>query len=296
VQWPADPALEWAPPGHGDLYTALVTSGMLRALLDTGYRYAFVSNADNLGATLSRRLLAWFAASGAPFAMEVADRTAADRKGGHLARRKDGGTLVLRELAQTPDEDLGTFQDVTRHRFFNTNNLWVDLRALDATLQATDGVLELPLIVNAKTVDPKDSSSTAVLQLETAMGAAIDALPGAVAIRVPRSRFGPVKTTGDLLTVRSDAYVLADDARLALADSRGGVPPEIVLDSAYYKLVGALDERFPAGAPSLVACDRLVVEGDVRFGAGVVVRGDVTLHGPREVPDGAVLDGAVPGA
>jgi UTP--glucose-1-phosphate uridylyltransferase len=296
VQWPADPALEWAPPGHGDLYTALVTSGMLRALLDTGYRYAFVSNADNLGATLSRRLLAWFAASGAPFAMEVADRTAADRKGGHLARRKDGGTLVPRELAQTPDEDLGTFQDVTRHRFFNTNNLWVDLRALDATLQATDGVLELPLIVNAKTVDPKDSSSTAVLQLETAMGAAIDALPGAVAIRVPRSRFGPVKTTGDLLTVRSDAYVLADDARLALADSRGGVPPEIVLDSAYYKLVGALDERFPAGAPSLVACDRLVVEGDVRFGAGVVVRGDVTLHGPREVPDGAVLDGAVPGA
>lgn len=294
VEWPADPALEWAPPGHGDLYTALVTSGMLATLLGAGYRYAFVSNADNLGATLSKRLLAWFAASGAPFAMEVADRTAADRKGGHLARRvgsRPPGGLVLRELAQTPEEDLGAFQDVTRHRFFNTNNLWVDLRALDATLQATGGVLELPLIVNAKTVDPKDASSTAVLQLETAMGAAIDALPGAVAIRVPRSRFGPVKTTNDLLTVRSDAYVLADDARLALADSRHGVPPQIALDGAHYKLVGALEEHFPRGAPSLVGCERLVVEGDVRFGAGVVVRGDVTLRGPLEVPDGAVLEG-----
>jgi UTP--glucose-1-phosphate uridylyltransferase len=290
VEWPADPGLEWAPPGHGDLYPALVGSGMLDTLLAAGYRYAFVSNADNLGATLSPRLLAWFAASGAPFAMEVADRTAADRKGGHLARRRDGGGLVLRELAQTPDEDLDAFQDITRHRFFNTNNLWVDLRALQATLTASGGVLELPLIVNAKTVDPKDASSTAVLQLETAMGAAIDALPGAVAIRVPRSRFGPVKTTSDLLTVRSDAYELGDDARLALAPSRAGVPPQITLDSAYYKLVGALDERFPDGAPSLVACDRLTVEGDVRFGAGVVIRGEVELHGPRTIADGEVLD------
>jgi UTP--glucose-1-phosphate uridylyltransferase len=172
----------------------------------------------------------------------------------------------------------------------------VDLHALQDTLETSGGVLELPLIVNAKTVDPKDASSTAVLQLETAMGAAIDALPGAVAIRVPRTRFGPVKTTNDLLTVRSDAYTLADDALLALDPSRGGIPPEIVLDGAHYKLVGALDAHFPGGAPSLVTCDRLVVDGDVRFGAGVVVRGDVHVEGPREIPDGAVLDGASPAA
>jgi UTP--glucose-1-phosphate uridylyltransferase len=299
VDWPADPGLEWAPPGHGDLYTALVTSGMLATLLTAGYRYAFVSNADNLGATLSLPLLAWFAGSGAPFAMEVADRTEADRKGGHLAQRAgtgDAPALVLRELAQTPEEDLAAFQDITRHRFFNTNNLWVDLRALDATLQAAGGVLELPLIVNAKTVDPKDPASTAVLQLETAMGAAIDALEGALAIRVPRTRFGPVKTSNDLLAVRSDAYVLRNDARLALDERRAGVPPVVDLDSSHYKLVGGLDEHFPAGAPSLVHCRRLTVEGDVVFGADVAVHGDVAVRhagpAPLHVPDGAVLDGA----
>src|SRR3954451_23231513 len=103
VSWPDDPALEWAPPGHGDRYTALVTSGMLEALLDGGYRYAFVSNSDNLGAVLDPRILAWLAGAGAPFLMEVADRTPSDRKGGHLARRTGDGGLVLREVAQTPD-------------------------------------------------------------------------------------------------------------------------------------------------------------------------------------------------
>jgi UTP--glucose-1-phosphate uridylyltransferase len=276
VAHPAAPELEWAPPGHGDLYTALVTSGMLGALLAAGYHTAFVSNADNLGATLDTRLLAWFAASGAPFALEAAERTPADRKGGHLARRRGGG-LVLRELAQAPDEDADAFQDITRHRYFNTNNLWVDLLALQETLAANGGVLELPLIVNRKTVDPKDAGSTAVVQLETAMGSAIEVWEAARAIRVPRSRFGPVKTTNDLLAIRSDAYVLGDDARIALAPVRRGRPPIIDLDNAYYKLVADFDTRFLAGAPSLVGCERLTVRGDVRFGAGVVVRGDVEL-------------------
>ena len=66
---------------------------------------------------------------------------------------------MLREIAQTPDDDLDAFQDVERHRYFNTNNLWLDLRALDAVLRARDGVLGLPMIVNRKTVDPRDPSS-----------------------------------------------------------------------------------------------------------------------------------------
>ncbi len=97
---------------------------------DKGYEYAFVSNADNLGATLDERILGWFAREELPFLMEVADRTEADRKGGHLAQRADGGGLVLREIAQTPDDDVDAFQDTSRHRFFNTNTLWVNLRAL----------------------------------------------------------------------------------------------------------------------------------------------------------------------
>src|SRR4051812_30883705 len=174
VEWPPDPELEWCPPGHGDLYTALVTSGMLETLLERGYRYAFVSNSDNLGAVFEPRTLAWFARERVPFLSEVIDRTEADKKGGHIARRRDGGGLVLREVAQTPDEDLDAFQDTSRHRFFNANTIWLNLEVLGDVLRDRGGVLGLPMIVNRKTVDPADKSSPEVVQLETAMGAAID--------------------------------------------------------------------------------------------------------------------------
>jgi UTP--glucose-1-phosphate uridylyltransferase len=292
VEWPADPAQEWAPPGHGDLYTALVTSGMLEALLDGGYRYAFVSNSDNLGAVLDPRILAWFAESGAPFLMEVADRTSSDRKGGHLARRTSDGRLVLREIAQTPDEDVDAFQDTARHRYFNTNTLWVDLHALRDVLSGA-GVIDLPMIVNRKTVDPSDKGSTPVVQLETAMGAAIGVFDGAAALRVPRSRFVPVKTTNDLLSLRSDAYVIGEGRAVHLAPERDGVPPFVDLDPDHYKLVDQFDARFPQGAPSLVACDALRVVGDVTFGAGVVVRGEVEVDGPAEIADGTILGGGI---
>lgn len=286
VDWPADPELEWAPPGHGDLYVALRTSGMLEALLDRGYRYAFVSNSDNLGAVLEPRVLAWMASESVPFVMEATDRTEADRKGGHLARRRDGGGLVLREIAQTADEDLDAFQDVSRHRFFNTNTLWVDLRALADALDAR-GTLGLPMIVNRKTVDPKDASSPAVIQLETAMGAATDVFEGARAIRVPRSRFVPVKTTSDLLVLRSDAYRLAAGARVELNRAPPALPL-VELDPRHYKLLADFERRF-RWPPSLIECRRLVVEGDVTFGAGVVVVGDVRVQGPARIADGAEL-------
>jgi UTP--glucose-1-phosphate uridylyltransferase len=294
VSWPDDPELEWAPPGHGDLYTALVGSGMLQTLLDAGYRYAFVSNSDNLGAVLEPRILAWFAREEIPFLMEAADRTEADRKGGHIARGPGGG-LVLRESAQVPDEDMDAFQDVHRHRFFNTNNLWVNLEALAKLLEGRGGFLGLPMMANRKTVDPSDKSSTEVIQVETAMGAAIGVFDGAQAVRVPRSRFAPVKTTNDLLGVRSDAYVLTDEGHVVLAPERGESPPLIDLDSSFYKLVGDFEPRFPAGPPSLVACDRLTVEGDVIFGREVTVRGSVAIENtddePLRVDDGAVLEG-----
>jgi UTP--glucose-1-phosphate uridylyltransferase len=290
AEWPDDPTLEWCPPGHGDLYTALLTSGMLERLLDAGYHYAFVSNSDNLGAVLEPRILAWIAREGIPFAMEVTDRTEADRKGGHIARRPGDGYL-LRETAQTPEEDLAALQDISRHRYVNTNNLWVDLRALQRVMAERDGVLGLPLIVNRKTLDPADKSTPEVFQLETAMGAAVGVFEGARPVRVSRQRFSPVKTTEDLLALRSDAYVLTDDARVELAPEREGTPPVVDLDDEYYKLLREFESRFPAGAPSLVGAERLAVEGDVEFGSGVVVRGSVTVRGPRKVADGEVLEG-----
>ncbi|MEA2450013.1 MAG: UTP--glucose-phosphate uridylyltransferase, partial [Thermoleophilaceae bacterium] len=294
VSWPDDPDMEWAPPGHGDIYTSLKTSGMLEKMLDAGYEYAFVANSDNLGATLDPRILAWFAGERLPFAMEVADRTGADRKGGHIARRRDGGGLVLREVAQTPDEDMDAFQDVERHRYFNTNNLWIDLRALADLMDERDGVLGLPMIVNRKTADPGDKSSPAVYQLETAMGAAIDVFDSAAALRVPRTRLAPVKTTSDLLALRSDAYVLRDDAGVELAPERDGRPPLVELDDDYYKLLRDFDARFEHGPPSLVECERLTVEGDVAFGSDVVVRGEVRVSNDGDeqlrIDDGTVLE------
>ena len=159
---------------------------------------------------------------------------------------------MLRETAQTPKEDLAALQDISRHRYVNTNNLWIDLQALDSIMREREGVLGLPLIVNRKTVDPGDSSTPEVFQLETAMGAAIGVFDGAQPVRVPRRRFSPVKTTEDLLALRSDAYVLADDARVELASARDGTPPIVDLDSAHYKLLRDFDARFPGGAPSLV--------------------------------------------
>ena len=290
VSWPADPRLEWAPPGHGDLYPSLAGSGMLEAMLERGYEYAFVSYSDNLGATLEPRILAWFARERLPVLMEATERTPSDRKGGHLARRHDGG-LVLREIAQTPESDQAAFQDETRHLYFNCNTLWINLRALADRLNADGGVLDLPMIVNRKTVDPADPSSPAVVQLETAMGAAIGVFDGAAAVRVPRSRFVPVKTTSDLLSLRSDAYVMESGPRVELAPERHGQPPVIELDPDHYKLVPELEKRFHGGPPSLVGCERLTVDGDVRFGSGVTVRGTVRLTGPREIDDGAVLEG-----
>jgi UTP--glucose-1-phosphate uridylyltransferase len=290
ISWPPNPALEWAPPGHGDVYGALRRSGMLETLLGQGFRYAMISNADNLGATVDARIASLVAAQRIPFLMEVVVGTEADRKGGHIARRRADGQLVLRETAQTPREDQDSFRDYRRWRYYNTNTLWIDLEALARELSRRDGVLELPLIVNRKTVDPRDEHSPAVLQLESAMGAAIGSFPGARVLCVPRTRFAPVKTTDDLLVLRSDVYRLSED--YAVEPQRDTLP-FVELDPRYYKLLDAFEARFPAGAPSLREAERLVVHGDFTFGAGVVVRGAVELDAeqPQRIADSSVLSG-----
>ena len=275
AEWPANPDLAWCPPGHGEVYIALATSGMLQALLDQGVEYLFISNVDNLGATLDTAILGYFAQQQVPFLMEVTDRTEADKKGGHLARRKDG-QLILREVAQCPDEDLAAFQDVTRHKYFNTNNIWVNLKQLKQLLEEHNNVLKLPMIRNAKTLDPRDSSSPAVFQLETAMGAAIAVFPGAQAVRVTRERFLPVKLCSDLLALRSDVYVLDEDYCIRTNPERQLGPITISLDSTYYKLIKDFEQRFPY-TPSLVNCASLSVKGDVVFEQDITLRGSVSV-------------------
>ena len=289
VTWAADPDLEWCPPGHGDIYTALTASGVLDALLESGYKYAMTSNSDHLGAAPSARVAGWFAASGAPYAPELCRRTPADVKGGHLAVRKSDGRIILRETAQTPADEMHFFTDQYRHPFFHTNNLWFDLEVLRDTLAERRGILGLPLIKNAKTVDPADASSVPVIQLETAMGTAVEAFEGATAIEVPRSRFLPVKTTNDLLLLRSDVYEVDDAGLLQMVPERACT---VNLDPRYYKKIRDFEARFPHGVPSVRQAKSLTVEGDWTFGADVVAIGDARVGeagSPGEVASGTRL-------
>lgn len=274
VTMPGHEDLEWCPPGHGDLYPAILGSGWLDKLLSAGVRYAFVSNSDNLGAQLDTRFLRWFAESGAPFVMEVTRRTEADKKGGHLAVRRSDGQPLLREVAQCPDEDIDDFQNIDKHRYFNTNNLWIRLDALKEQLDANGGVLPLPVIRNVKTADPRDASTPQVYQLETAMGAALQCFAGARAVCVPRSRFFPVKTCSDLLLLRSDAVEIGEDGSMNLAPECHGVAPVVLLDSKVYKLVDSLDSL---GVPSLKHVSKLVVKGAHQFAPGEPLCGNVSI-------------------
>lgn len=283
--WQPDPELEWCPPGHGDIYAVMHDAGFLDLLHRHGYRQVMIANSDNLGAVPDATMAGWFAETGAPFALEAVRRNKSDRKGGHFALRKSDGRLILRETAQTPPEEAG---DINRHAYSSTNNLWFNIERMQAELRSRNGNLSLPVIVNRKTVDPTDADSPAVVQLETAMGAAIEVFDGATTVTVTRARFIPVKTTNDLLLVRSDCYELGDDFRMI---RRTETMPFVEL-STHYKTVADFDERFPAGPPSMVGAKSLVVRGDWTFGEGVEVIGDVEL-GPEggHIPDGETIGG-----
>jgi len=280
--YPSKPDLEWCPPGHGDIYAALLGTGTLDALLAEGVKYLFVSNSDNLGATLDLDLLAYFAETGAPFLMEVCERTESDKKGGHLAVSNATNGLILRESAQCPKEDEKSFQDVSKHRFFNTNNLWVNLEHLSSAMRKHGGLLPLPTIFNEKTVNPRDKKTAKVYQLETAMGSAIACFDNASAVVVPRTRFAPVKTCGDLFVLRSDAYQTLPDARVQLADGVAKAPV-VKLDDDHYKLVDKL-EALVSASPSLVSCSGVTVKGPVRFLPGTTLKGKCVFTNNSDTP------------
>jgi UTP--glucose-1-phosphate uridylyltransferase len=274
VECPQDARLEWNPPGHGDLYAAIQSSGTLDILLKRGYRYAFISNIDNLGAALDTRILGYFADRGFPFLMEVTDRTFMDRKGGHIARMKNG-QLALREAAQCPPESIDSFMDTDLHKYFNTNNLWIRLDALRDIWSR--GTFTLPMIRNMKKLDARDAASPDVIQLESAMGSALSVFENAGALRVPRSRFAPVKNCEDLLLLLSDYYDLTEDYRIVMNARHKSIQMDVRLDPMFYGTLDKLKERFPAGAPSLAGCESLSVAGDVRFGSDIVITGQTSI-------------------
>lgn len=286
ASWPANPDLEWCPPGHGDLFSTLRESGLLDTLLEHGFEYLFISNSDNLGARPSRTLAQYFEDTGAPFMVEVANRTYADRKGGHIVRDTATGRLILREMSQVHPDDKDAAQDIAKHPYFNTNNIWVRIDVLRDMLAEHDGVLSLPVIINNKTVDPTDPQSPAVVQLETAMGAAIGLFEGAICVQVDRMRFLPVKTTNDLFIMRSDRFHLTDSYEM---EDGNYIFPNVDLDPRYYKNIEDFNERFPYNVPSLAAANSVSIKGDWTFGRDVIMFADARLEDrnePSYVPNG----------
>ncbi|MFH2045694.1 MAG: UTP--glucose-1-phosphate uridylyltransferase [Pseudomonadota bacterium] len=279
--WPENANMEWNPPGHGDIYAALHTSGVLDKLISEGIKYAFISNSDNLGATVDEALLGYFAQNNFPFLMEVSDRTQSDLKGGHIARHTNGH-IILREAAQCTDSELDAFKDISCYSFFNTNNIWINIVYLKELIKEK-GFVYLPLILNPKYLDPRDETSPEVYQIETAMGSAISLFDGATAVRVPRTRFFPVKKCNDLLAVRSDCYIIRDE-KLVYNPERKLPEIRINLDSRYYGKIDQFDERFKEGIPSLVECESLSIAGDVFFEKDVKITGNVSINNTSNTP------------
>ncbi|MCU0825639.1 MAG: UTP--glucose-1-phosphate uridylyltransferase [Leptospira sp.] len=267
---------EWCPPGHGDIYFTMVEEGILDDLINKGYEVAFLSNGDNLGATVNPNIVTFLLEEGIHFAMEMTPKTLADKKGGAIYRKTVGGKFIqyeLLETAQVPKEYEHEFSGLGKFRTFSTNNLWINLRALKDRF--AKGNFKLSLIVNPKQVEGKD-----VLQLETAMGSAVGNFTKFKGIIIPRDRFAPVKKTEDYLVRRSDAYVLNEDFSLTMAPERKGKGLDEVLvslDENYYKKIAGFDRLFLV-CPSLVFCESLEVEGEVEFDVLVSFYGKVKIQ------------------
>ena len=280
---------DWYPPGHGDIYDALYHSGYLKSLMGQGKEYVFISNIDNLGATVDLDILNYLCNVDpvCEYVMEVTDKTRADVKGGTLIDYE--GNLRLLEIAQVPQDHVEEFKSITKFRIFNTNNLWMKLSAISDLVEEQS--MSLEVITNNKNIDGVN-----LIQLETAVGAGIKHFNGAIGINVPRSRFLPVKGTSDLFMVKSNLYSIKHGSLVMSSLRLFPSVPLIKLGDEHFKKVGNFMPRF-ASIPNIVELDHLTVTGDVTFGKGVTLKGTVIIvanHGSRiDIPAGAVLENKI---
>lgn len=290
-----DISKEMCPPGHGAIYSELYHTGILAKLVSLGIETIFVSNGDNLGATVEPSIIGYFIKSGAPFMMEVTRRTEADKKGGHLCVSKSSGGYMLRESAQCPDDETSQkdFQDVNKYTAFNTNSIYINSAKVLSYMEAHAGHVDLPVMINRKKV-LTSTGEIVVVQLENAMGAALGTFPKATVIEVGRERFFPVKKCCDLLVLKSDIMTLTESGAMVVAAGDSGIP--VSLDDNYYKNVNDFNRRF-CGAISLKDCSKLSIKGDVYFKGAITFKGEVEIVNETgkavAVAGGAVLSGKV---
>jgi UTP--glucose-1-phosphate uridylyltransferase len=274
AEYPEDRECEFNPAGHGDVYMSLLVSGILDKLLREDFRFAFISNIDNTGAVYDVSIANYMAKNDISFLMEVCRRGEMDKKGGHIAKTKDGH-FVLRERAQAHESELAEFEDIEKYSYFNTNSVWVDLRKLAEILEKNGAIIELPFIANEKTLNPNDKNTAKVYQIEQAMGAAISLFDGARILEVEKERFFPVKTTNDLFLLRSDRFCLQNAEIRSFDDNKSQCG--VVLNPKFYANLYDFEKRVKDGVPKLRNCKKLTVNGDVYFNANMEFEGEVEL-------------------
>jgi UTP--glucose-1-phosphate uridylyltransferase len=283
---------DWYPPGHGDVFESLYNSGKLQELLDRGIEILFLSNADNLGAVVDLRILQHMVDTKAEYIMELTNKTKADVKGGTIIDYE--GSVRLLEIAQVPTEHVNEFKSIKKFKYFNTNNIWMDLRAVKRIVKNDE--LGMEIIPNEKSIpgDKKGEADLTVIQLETAVGAAIRHFKNAHGVNVPRRRFLPVKTCSDLMLVKSDLYTL-QHGELVIDPSRFGPAPLIKLGTDFKK-VSSFQARIPS-IPKIVELDHLTITGAVTLGRNVTLKGTVIIvaneGGTIEIPQGSILENVV---
>jgi len=286
------PISDWYPPGHGDVFESLVNSGTADELLNQGIEYIFLSNVDNLGAIVDLNILQHMIETEAEYIMELTDKTKADVKGGTIIDYE--GTVRLLEIAQVPKDHVQEFKSIKKFKYFNTNNIWLSLKAIKRVVENHE--LELDIIPNNKVipVDKKGESDINVVQLETAVGAAIRHFKNAHGVNVPRKRFLPVKTCSDLMLVKSDLYSL-QHGELTIDTARFGPAPLIKLGS-HFKKVSDFQGRVPS-IPRILELDHLTITGAVNLGRNVTLKGTVIIVANEgstiDIPPGSVLENVV---
>ncbi|KAJ6018196.1 UTP-glucose-1-phosphate uridylyltransferase Ugp1 [Penicillium sp. IBT 35674x] len=286
------PLQDWYPPGHGDVFESLYNSGTLDKLIERGIEYIFLSNADNLGAVVDLRILQHMVDSQAEYIMELTDKTKADVKGGTII--DNDGKVRLLEIAQVPKEHVNEFKSIKKFKYFNTNNIWMNVRAIKRVVEENE--LEMEIIANEKSIpaDKKGEADQAIYQLETAVGAAIRHFKNAHGVNVPRRRFLPVKTCSDLMVVKSDLYRL-EHGQLVMDPNRFGGVPVIKLGSDFKK-VSDFQKRI-GSIPRIVELDHLTITGAVNLGRNVTLKGTVIIVATEgstiDIPPGSVLENCV---
>ena len=280
---------DWCPPGHGDFYRSFYDSGTVDNMLSLGYRWAFVSNIDNEGADVSPLILGMIVDNDIDFLLEVTRKTPADVKGG--APVFIDGQPNLLEIAQVPSRHVDDFQDINRFQYFNTNNIWIDLEALKKKMLRNE--IDLPVILNHKNIEQTD-----VIQIETAMGAAMGCFDRAAAVEVPRSRFFPIKKMSDLLVLQSDTFILNDQFQILINPERSLDLPERPLVNFVDGFMASnnFDDHFvDFRTLSLKEAQSLIIGGNVFFEKNVTIRGNVeiinTASEPKIISAGTVLHG-----